>query len=337
MTFVTRLPLIMLGVCIVAAYIAATLYPYDWTTPGPMRNSAGFGAAGVFEIAPPGPGIAHTLTGPGWVDAAIRSQRIDVDLRVRPALLDQEGPARILTLSQDPYFRNFTVGQSGHHLNVRLRSPWHTLNGVPEAYALNVFTTRDWVEIRLSVEPGQLKVAINGEPRVWVALPDVLFEDWNQSYRLALGNELTFNRPWVGEIARAEVRVGETVVDYAKPGVLQIPATLPGVVPKLNLVPFRGIVLYDGIFNVIGFVPLGVLAGIWIGGRRGRGRWPALVFAVGLMALFSSTLEVLQLGIPERFTSINDVILNTLGGALGVLLARRLAGKRAQVMRIFRD
>jgi hypothetical protein len=327
MTFVTRLPRITLGVCILAAYFAATLYPYDWTTSGPVRNSAGFGADGAFWIAPPGPGIAHTPTGPGWVDAAIR--------RVRPASLDQDGPARILTLSKDPFFGNFTVGQAGHHLNVRVRSPWQTLNGFPGAQALNVFTTRDWVEIRLRVEPGQLRVAINGEPRVWMAFPEVLFEDWDQSYRLALGNELTLNRPWVGEIARAEVRVGETVVDYAKPGVLEIPATLPGVVPELDLVPFRGILLQDGLLNVIMFVPLGVLAGIWIGVRRGRGKWPAFAFAVGFVALFSSTLEVLQLGIPERFTSFDDVILNTLGGAFGVLLARQLAGKWAQMMRIF--
>jgi hypothetical protein len=247
-------------------------------------------------------------------------------------MLDQDGPARILTLSKDPYFRNFTVSQVGRHLNVRLRTPWHTQNGFPEAHVLNVFTARDWVEIRLSVEPGRLTVAIDGEPRVWVALPEVLFEDWDQSYRLALGNELTFDRPWVGEIAQAEVRVGENVVDYAKPGVLQIPATLSVVVPELNLVPFWDIALHDGLLNFIMFVPLGVLAGFWVGVNRRRARWSATLFAVGLVALFSSAIEVLQLGFPERFTSINDVILNTLGGAFGVLLARRLVETRRLVI-----
>jgi glycopeptide antibiotics resistance protein len=96
---------------------------------------------------------------------------------------------------------------------------------------------------------------------------------------------------------------------------------LPG--PKPHLALFRNVGVVDGILNVIGFVPLGLLGWIWIGGRRRA--WSGTVSAIviiGSITLFSAALEFVQLGIPERFCSINDVFFNGLGGTLGVLTGR---------------
>ena len=52
----------------------------------------------------------------------------------------QAGPARIFSLSKDPFNRNLTIGQDGPHLNLRLRTPLTKANGHrPEFVIPNVF------------------------------------------------------------------------------------------------------------------------------------------------------------------------------------------------------
>src|SRR3546814_5653553 len=63
--------------------------------------------------------------------------------------------------------------------------------------------------------------------------------------------------------------------------------------------------------NTAGFVPLGLVLGLWLGRRR-LWRWLALP-AVLAVSLF---LETSQMFIPNRYPSINDVIMNLLGGGL---------------------
>jgi glycopeptide antibiotics resistance protein len=77
--------------------------------------------------------------------------------------------------------------------------------------------------------------------------------------------------------------------------------------------------------NVVLFIPLGVLIGAWLGRRTGQGAWRAIL----LLAAISASFEMLQLFIPGRVTSIDDVTANTLGGAFGVLLARWLSASAA--------
>src|SRR3546814_9053755 len=72
----------------------------------------------------------------------------------------------------------------------------------------------------------------------------------------------------------------------------------------------------DTVMNTAGFVPLGLVLGLWLGRRR-LWRWLALP-AVLAVSLF---LETSQMFIPNRYPSINDVIMNLLGGGLGVLLS----------------
>lgn len=53
----------------------------------------------------------------------------------------QDGPARILSLSKDPFNRNLTIGQVGPHLNLRVRSPLTKANGRrPEFVVPNIFS-----------------------------------------------------------------------------------------------------------------------------------------------------------------------------------------------------
>ena len=52
----------------------------------------------------------------------------------------QEGPVRIISISENPFLRNFTLGQEGVDLAIRLRTPFTGENGrVPELRVPNVF------------------------------------------------------------------------------------------------------------------------------------------------------------------------------------------------------
>jgi hypothetical protein len=75
-------------------------------------------------IASNGPATALT-------DAITRSQAITIEAWVKPVDYAQAGPARIVTLSQDPVRRNLTLGQQGDGYEVRLRTTTTSDNGLP--------------------------------------------------------------------------------------------------------------------------------------------------------------------------------------------------------------
>ena len=68
---------------------------------------------------------------------------------------EQPGPARIISLSQNLYQRNLTLGQLGKNLNLRLRTPLTGNNGrIPEMILRNFF---------VDMKPHQIAIAYNGE------------------------------------------------------------------------------------------------------------------------------------------------------------------------------
>jgi glycopeptide antibiotics resistance protein len=79
--------------------------------------------------------------------------------------------------------------------------------------------------------------------------------------------------------------------------------------PTLNLQRLFGV-----IGNVVLFAPLGAVL-------RARGLEPGQTAARGLALSFA--IELTQLAIPGRTTSVDDMLLNTLGAVLGYLLAAR--------------
>jgi hypothetical protein len=304
-------------------YSVAALYPFKLA---PAINEAQWIAGGGIQFD--NAGLASSSKQPDWVIAAMRTNRLKIRLRLRPASPRQWGPARIMTLSLDYYLRNFTVAQVGSDLALRLRTPRTDLDGLPEIRVPEVFNTTDWIHLAIDIAPGALRMSVNGHIRVLKTLPQAPLANWDPSYRLALGNEVIGARPWLGTIARASIRTPGTRSDYAVPGSLAMPLLVWTRMPSpMTLVPFADMRASDTLVNILGFIPLGFLLGYY---ARPKGvPWRALVFIAGV----SASLEVLQVFFVDRITSVNDLIFNTLGGGIGIALWRRIypAPKLSQV------
>ena len=65
------------------------------------------------------------------IEACRKSSEISLEAWVKPANMEQGGPARIATLSFDPRRRNFTLGQEGKAWIFRLRTTRTNDNGLP--------------------------------------------------------------------------------------------------------------------------------------------------------------------------------------------------------------
>jgi hypothetical protein len=74
----------------------------------------------------------------------------------------------------------------------------------------------------------------------------------------------------------------------------------------------------DIVRNVVGFVPLGMLLYLYL--LRVHGKRRAILEAIVLVGLTSLGIEILQWFIPQRDSGITDIITNTSGTGLGVLL-----------------
>jgi hypothetical protein len=74
-------------------------------------------------------------------DALVKQSKLTLLVAVRPGDVEQGGPARIVTYSEDPENRNFTLGQIGNTLTFRLRTPTTGPNGTnPALYSGPVLT-----------------------------------------------------------------------------------------------------------------------------------------------------------------------------------------------------
>ena len=76
--------------------------------------------------------------------------------------LKQTGPARIISLSSDPYHRNFMLGQQDNDLIFRLRTPLTGENGIKFNFIVpNVFTDTNYYRIAISYSNSILKIYID--------------------------------------------------------------------------------------------------------------------------------------------------------------------------------
>ncbi len=127
-----------------------------------------------------------------------------VEAWVAPANVTQEGPARIVSYSAGTTARNFTLGQTQYNYDFLNRSSVTDGNGAP------AFSTADGDEVLqatlqhvvITFDPTHgRRIYVNGE---LVADSDPegggTLADWNNTYALVLGNEVSGDRQWQGVI-----------------------------------------------------------------------------------------------------------------------------------------
>ena len=131
-------------------------------------------------------------------EAVRRSGEITVEAWITPAKLNQEGPARIVTVSQNSTQRNFTLGQEDDTYDFRFRTTDTSDNGLPSTRS-----PRDSVTLR----PTQVVVTRNRDGLVRFYLDGQLratkqvkgsTQNWQRNYHLTLGNERNGDRAWLG-------------------------------------------------------------------------------------------------------------------------------------------
>lgn len=313
--FLWLLPVLMI-------YWAVGFYPFQWESPfyifpnGAVLNQTG-------TIAFPKPGIAHTSTTPRWISQAIQSQSLQVILEINAKRTHQFGPARIFTISANTLERNLTLGQQGTDLILRLRRPDSSPNGTPAYEVKNVFSTPGWRRIDLVIGDGKLGLSINGKRRLLERLPVNLFDAWKSDYQMALGNELTFDRPWLGEIRYARVSTPDIQALYtSNKNNLSVPNAYylarktwsPTKISSFVSEHIKLAIWRDWAVNLVGFMPLGFLLTFLLA-RQYR-----VLGVMLLSASLSLSIELTQFFFAYRHPEIDDLFLNTLGGVLGVFV-----------------
>jgi len=133
------------------------------------------------------------------IDAVKLTDELSIEAWVQPANTDQEGPARIVTLSKDAGERNFTLGQQRDAYDVRLRTTKTNTNGIPSiSTPTKSLTTALTHVVYTRSRFGKARIYLDGQE---VSQGDVSgsMDNWDDSFRLAIGNELSSDqRLWQG-------------------------------------------------------------------------------------------------------------------------------------------
>jgi hypothetical protein len=148
-----------------------------------------------------GDGVGLVTEGPATpiTSALIATGELTIEALLTPADQAHSGPARIVTLSTDTASRNFTLGQEADRYVLRLRTGDTGEQGTPEVSTppgtlvtmpQHVVATYDGSVVRLYIDGNEVHQEQRGGG----------IENWDPSCGFALGNELTLDRQWHGEI-----------------------------------------------------------------------------------------------------------------------------------------
>ena len=242
-----------------------------------------------------------------------------------PQPLAQPGPAVLLSLARDERHRNLDVGQRGDALVILLGRP-RTRQNRQFGYSVpQVFAEPGARQLTLDFGDGRVVVTVDGERRLDADLPRIWARKWDPDYRLALGNDSSFARPWLGRMHSAEARAGAVREDLLALGTPRPYVAFRQPV-RHEVVPFTARPFRerhrDMLVNLLGFVPIGFLFAL-AGDRR-----PLVAAGLGC-ALLSASIEAGQYFVAARVPASTDLIVNTLGGVLGGAFAVLLRARPA--------
>jgi hypothetical protein len=139
------------------------------------------------------------------------SQGYSIETWIANGNTTQEGPARIISYSRNSGSRNFMLGQSLYQYAIRNRAflQESNNNGNPTLITYDVDQDAQSTLQHVIVTYDQLvgrRIYVNG---VWTEDEDPIVAgrlwNWDPSHQLVLGNEVTNDRQWIGQIRFAAI------------------------------------------------------------------------------------------------------------------------------------
>jgi hypothetical protein len=134
--------------------------------------------------------------------ACRQTNELTIEATVRPSLAEQEGPARIVTFSTDVVNRDFTLGQLGDQLIIRIRTPQtgpNGVGGVEPGLAVGKLTVGEPNHVIVSYQPGRIACYLNGKQVFEGNQIEGDFRDWSAQH-LLFGDEYGGERNWAGAL-----------------------------------------------------------------------------------------------------------------------------------------
>lgn len=353
-------------VCYIILLSIFLLWPFDlfksnrvsWA---PGTNGIDFLYDGIVATRSPDLGLYEQL---------VIGNGLSIDIWLTSKKIQQYGPARIISYSLNTRRRNFTLGQHGEKLIMRLRTTETSLNGTnPNLTVDNVFIASKPLHIVITYDFIWQTVYVNGIKRAQEKIPGGNFSNWDSDYYLTFGNETTINRPWRGTIFRTDI-YNRALSEKEVTEKFQIGWLVQNKPEKLSTVSSNGLVLrylfeeqegnlvlnnalsknagtlfiakflrklgvvylswphdtlkeklrsLDVIFNVLGFIPFGFLMHGLLRNRLGLS-WKICAISLTAGIIFSFAAESLQYFSIARHSSSLDLLANTTGTLMGILL-----------------
>ena len=303
--------LALLGVVLVLVVIA--YYPFGWDPPRYVTNGVTRSMDGYLQFAEMN--NARTQGTPAWLPSVRRFGVVDVRVVFEPRSADESAP--IMMLASNFWDTDFAIGQDGSVLLVWVRHPGTDANGDPPFGVGGVVHARQWNVVDVILQHDQLRVDVDGSTQLLVGLPARSVKVWGPG-QIALGNQVHGGGAWQGNIRLASVTTPGFSVNYVLAGALSVPRRYFYFPDHVIPFPPSDQDWLDFSADMLSFIPVGFLI---VYSRRPP------VPAVPAALLSTLVVVVLAAGkflFHGRHTSVVMVVMEAIGGLLGVLLACQL-------------
>jgi hypothetical protein len=167
-------------------------------------ESVAWGADGGLAFVAGGAMVGSTGPASDLAGAVAASGEVTVEVWLAPSELPQEGPARILTVSEgaEPEEVNLHLGIEDRSVSFRVRTDCDFFNWTRTGDVLDEDVMHHVVA---SYRPGEVRIWVDGALATADRTPVGVTDDWDGTWHLYLGDEATADRPFLGTIRMAAV------------------------------------------------------------------------------------------------------------------------------------
>ncbi len=147
------------------------------------------------------------------------SHELTIETLMQSESASQTGPARAITFSTDGYVRNFTLGQSGNSLIIRLKTSITGTATNGHELVIGKVPINKMSHVVMTYSPGIMRYYLNGGLVFETDKVRGDFSNWESTHHFVLGDEYADPRDWIGRLGGVVIydralTSGEVVMNF---------------------------------------------------------------------------------------------------------------------------